>query len=354
MKGDNLRNFTVRFLDSVLRRVDTTAKTFYGGRLSTGEAIRRLAEERLDEIERSTPRESKKEALLRMLAAWRSGRTLALSDLRFLAESAHDVYQRHKHFVSRDLLVANVSAFRDAVRLSSRGKNKTIEPDEQYFVGNLGTRPQIAAKTLSEFADRWVAQLGESPDSTQAEFASRNLYAYLRDEEFPDEELLEKTLAQYVPALLQLAIRNHWYEQRSPLIAPPKGPQPFEPPRLLSRIKVGRLALAPGLGEYDVSGTILITPSEWGFALRNYVELEELVAVTRLAATGSENAAQGATFSWRVAQDKPKTYILNVGRTWFTLEPKDFEALRECLEALLREPAVAAVVERLPYVYGRV
>ena len=56
MKSDSLRNFTVRFLESALRRVDSTAKPFYGGRLSTGEAIRRLAEERLEEIESSGPR----------------------------------------------------------------------------------------------------------------------------------------------------------------------------------------------------------------------------------------------------------------------------------------------------------
>ena len=59
MKTDSLRNFTVRFLESALRRVESTAKPFYGGRLSTGEAIRRLAEERLDEIESSSPGESR-------------------------------------------------------------------------------------------------------------------------------------------------------------------------------------------------------------------------------------------------------------------------------------------------------
>jgi hypothetical protein len=73
MKTDSLRNFTVRFLESALRRVESTAKPFYGGRLSTGEAIRRLAEERLNEIENSSPGESARDALLRMVGAWRSG-----------------------------------------------------------------------------------------------------------------------------------------------------------------------------------------------------------------------------------------------------------------------------------------
>jgi hypothetical protein len=354
MKNDSLRNFTVRFLDSVLHRVESTAKSFYGGRLSTGEAIRRLAEERLDEIERAKPHESHRDSLLRMLRAWRSGHTLALSDLRLLAQSANEAYQRSQHLVARDLLVANVSAFRDAVRLSTQGKNKTIEPDAQYFVGNFITREPITARTLTEYADRWIAQLADRPNASQASFASRNLYAYLRDEEYSNAEHLEKTLAQYVPALLQLAIRNYWYEQRIALIEPAKGPQPHEPPRSQSRIQAGRVAIDPWLGAHDVSASILLTPSEWGFALRNFVELEELVAVTRLAGSGAEDLAQDSMFKWIVTREKPKHYILHVERAWFALDFRDFESLTECLESLLQEPSVAAVIERMPYVYGRI
>ena len=219
MKSDNLRNFTVRFLESALRRVESTAKPFYGGRLSTGEAIRRLAEERLDEIEGSGPRESAHEALLRMVGLWRSGVPLAPGDLRFLAESANKAYQRcRRAFVSKELLIANVSAFRDAVRLATGGKGKSIEPEEQYFLRNLATSKDIDAKTLTDYVDKWIALLPARPTPEQAEFASRNLYAYLRDAEFPDESKLAKILAQYVPALLQVAIRGYWDQQGAPLI----------------------------------------------------------------------------------------------------------------------------------------
>ena len=219
MKSDNLRNFTVRFLESALRRVESTAKPFYGGRLSTGEAIRRLAEERLDEIESAGPRERADEALLRMVSLWRSGVPLELGDLRFLAECANKAYQRSRRaFVSKDLLIANICAFRDAVRLGTGGKAKSIEPEERYFLKNLSTSKDIDAKTLPEYVDKWITLLAALPTPTQAEFASRNLYAYLRDEEFPDESQLAKTLAQYVPALLQVAIRGHWELQGAPLI----------------------------------------------------------------------------------------------------------------------------------------
>jgi hypothetical protein len=355
LKSDSLRNFTVRFLESALRRVESTAKPFYGGRLSTGEAIRRLAEERLDEIENSSPRESERDALLRMVGAWRSGHTLTLSDLRFLAQSANQAYQRRRDgLISRELLVANVSAFRDAVRLSARGKQKGIEPDEQYFVGNLATREVINAKALPEWVDRWIGHLAERPRATQAEFASRNLYSYLRDEEFPDESQLEKTLAQYIPALLQVAIRNYWYEERAPLTESRRAPTQPDPPRMLSRISAGRIALDAWVEEHGVSAAVLMTPVEWGFTLRNFVELEELAAATRLAGEGASDEAYGSAFQWRISGDEPRTFILDAERAWFRLEPTDFTSLRECLDTLFGEPSVAALIERLRYVYGRI
>jgi hypothetical protein len=355
MKSDSLRNFTVRFLESALRRVESTAKPFYGGRLSTGEAIRRLAEERLDEIDNFSPRESEQDGLLRMVGAWRSGHTLALSDLRFLAQSANQAYQRRKDgLVSRDLLVANVSAFRDSVRSSARGKQKGIEPDEQYFVGNLATRETINAKTLPEWVDRWIGHLADRPRATQAEFASRNLYAYLRDEEFPDESQLEKTLAQYVPALLQVAIRNYWYGHRVPLAEWPKAPAQPDRPRMLSPIRAGRIALDAWVEDSGILVTVAMTPVEWGFTLRNVVDLEELAAVTRLAGEGAADEAYDTAFKWRITGEEPRTFFLDAERAWFRLEPADFTSLRECLDTLLSEPSVATLIERLRYVYGRI
>jgi hypothetical protein len=70
MKPNGLRNFTVRFPESELERVQTIAKPFYGGRLSTGEAIRRLTEERLDEITHSRIGKSLRATVLRLLSDW--------------------------------------------------------------------------------------------------------------------------------------------------------------------------------------------------------------------------------------------------------------------------------------------
>lgn len=353
MKSDNLRNFTVRFLESALRRVDTTAKPFYGGRLSTGEAIRRLAEERLEEIENSAPQESADKALLRMVALWRSGVPLKLADLRLLAEYAHKAYDGcRRAFVSKELLIANVSAFRDAVRLATGGKAKSIEPEEQYFLKNLGTSKDIDAKTLSEYVDKWTALLAARPNPGQAEFASRNLYAYLRDEEFPNELQLSKTLAQYVPALLQVAIRGFWDLQGTPLIDRAQGSPSASASRLTNAIPAGNVTLVPWVRDDGMGASIQLTVQNCAVVVRNLVDLEDLVEITRLAAQGIET--RGGTFEWLLVSEKPKLFMLSTDRAWWRLDAKDFESFAQCLDSLFREPSVAALAERLRYAYGRI
>ena len=350
MKSDNLRNFTVRFLESALHRVESTAKPFYGGRLSTGEAIRRLAEERLDEIESLGPRESAHEALLRLVGLWRSGVLLELGDLRFLAESANKAYQRSgRAFVSKELLMANVSAFRDAVRLATGGKAKSIEPEEQYFLRNLGTSKGIDAKTLPEYVDKWIALVSARPSPDQAEFASRNLYAYLRDALFPDETKLAKTLAQYVPALLQVAVRGYWDLHGTPLIDRKQSPPPA-PSRLASPISDSNVTLVPWAREDGMGATIELKAQNCAVVVRNLVDLEDLAEITRLAGSGTE--ARGGSFEWLLVSEKPKAFMLSTDRAWWRLDAKDFESFAECLDSLFREPPVVALVERLRYAYG--
>ena len=353
MKNDSLRNFTVRFLESALRRVESIAKPFYGGRLSTGEAIRRLAEERLHEIESSSPRESIRDALLRIVSAWRSGQTVALSDLQLLAQLANETYQRcRKDFVSKELLTANVAAFRDAVRLATRGKAKRIEPEERYFLANLGSSEEIDAKTLPEYVDRWISHLPDRPSPSEAEFASRNLLAYLRDETFPDEEQSAKTLNVYVPELLQVAIRAYWDKEGTPLI--PAGARSAAPsaPRAATAITVGSIVLRPVVADTSFAASIELTAQNCAVVASNVVQLEDLAEVTRIASTGTD--ARGSTFAWSIEGDKTKRFVLATERAWWRLSATDFASFAQCLEALYREPSLAALIERLRYVYGHV
>jgi hypothetical protein len=351
MSHDNPRNFTVRFLESALRRIEATAKPFYGGRVSTGEAIRRLAEERLDAIESDIPQEHTREALLRILRAWRAGEILKLADLQLLAQSANSAYQRcRKAFVSRELLIANVSAFRDAVRLVTRGKAKGIEPGERYFLGNLASSEHLDAKTLAEYVDQWIALLPDSPGPGQAEFASRNLLTYLRDEKLSDEMQLAKTLGPHLPGLLQVAIRGYWYSDRSALIEPTKGPEAW--PKHLSPVQQGPISLSALVGEHSASLALESSVHHSVITANSFVEVEDLAEVTRLAAAGQE--VRGEVFQWGKLLEAPPRFMLTTERAVWHFEADDFASLAQALESLFREPLVASLVERLRYVYGRI
>jgi hypothetical protein len=354
MNRDTLRNFTVRFLESALRRVDATAKPYYGGRLSTGEAIRRLAEERLEEIEKYGPRDSAPEALLPILAAWRSGEYLELDDLRFLASSANSAYRQcRQDHVSRDLLVANVSAFRDAVRLLTRGKTKGLEVEDEYFLGNLRASKEIRGKSLADSVDRWIALLQDRPTRAEAEFASRNLHTYLRDEKFSDELQLAKTVNPYVPDLLQLAIRGYWSRERQPLIERPQMPlESGPPPRMQSPISDGDVTVRPVAQEHGLSALFEMAARGCCISAPNFVDLEDFAEVTQLARSGAD--ARGATFGWNIYGDRTKSYELVTSLVRMRLDAAEFSSIQVCLDALMREPSIAALIERLRYVYGRI
>jgi len=353
MKSDNLRNFTVRFLESALHRVETTAKPFYGGRLSTGEAIRRLAEERLNAIENEAPRERTRDALVRILRAWRSGHILSLGDLRFLSEAANTAYQRcRRQFVSRELLVANVSAFREAFLLAKRGQpGKVMGPEERYFLGNLTTSSgNIEARTLPDSIDRWIELLDELPSSLQGEFASRNLLTYLRDEEFSDESRLSKTLGPYIGALLQLAIRGYWISERSALIESSK--EPLAWPKQVNPVQRGRISLSAMVSEHDITLAMDSSAHHSVISANHFVEVEDLAEVTRLAAAGRELG--GETFQWLKSPEAPARFMLKTERAVWFFDAKDFASFGQCLEALFRDPSIADFVERLRYDYGRI
>ena len=177
MKNDALRNFTVRFRDSALQRVEMKAKPFYGGRLSTGEAIRRLAEERLAQIEKREPGE--RETLLAVLRVWRSGRRLSIADLRFIANAANTVYRRcRRDFVSKELLLAQVNAFREVAPLvAGRMSGSGSVPAPRPFLGDPMLPTPALNGTVGEAIDAWIARLSDLPSPGQAEYASRNLLA---------------------------------------------------------------------------------------------------------------------------------------------------------------------------------
>jgi hypothetical protein len=74
------------------------------------------------------------------------GVMLSLADLRLIADGANAAYRRCRaDFVARDLLIANVSAFRDVVSTSAYARGgKAAALESRYDFGSL---PAPASKT---------------------------------------------------------------------------------------------------------------------------------------------------------------------------------------------------------------
>lgn len=350
MRPDGLRNFTVRFLESALQRVDTSAKPFYGGRLSTGEAIRRLAEERLDEIESGEGAEETREALLRLLSGWRSARIPSIADLRLLALSAADAYRRcTAEFVSRDLLIANVGAFRDAVKQCTRAGGTARSLAGRYSF--LGSEVRaIEGDQLLISIERWIAKLPARVIPAEAEHASQNLAAFLHEERWPDDVLLGKALRVHVSSLLELSIRAYWRQSHRPLIGP-EADATRQRPRDLAPLRHGSITLKASMRDYEL-WLAMELPTRSAVMTNDVVEMQDLSHVIRLAL--ERDAGLGEVFSCSKEPGEPTRFRLSTECCRWTLETADVVSIVGALDALFREPSVAALLERARFVYGRV
>ncbi|MGH8291631.1 MAG: hypothetical protein ACREV7_22075 [Steroidobacteraceae bacterium] len=286
----------MRFRDAELQRVETKAKPYYGGRLSTGEALRRLAEERLDEIEKGKGAEKCRDVLLRLLCDLRSGRPPSIADLRFLASGASEAYRRcNAEFVSRDLLIANVRAFRDALSGSAprATARKSLASRYSFPAPNGEARP-IDGNGSLEFIDQWIAQLPALVAPGEAEHASGNLSEFLRNVDGLDHAQLRRALRPHVNALLQLSIRGYWQTTHQPLL----GEVDLQGgcPRDLTPVRAGRIGIQASVSDYELWLAIEL-PGHSAVLANDLVEIEELRRVTRLAL--ERGNVRGEVFRYR-------------------------------------------------------
>lgn len=347
-----MRNFTIRFVESALQRVDMKAKPFYGGRLSTGEAIRRLAEERLDQIEKHEPGE--RDSLLGILRVWRSGHRLSIGDLRFIANAASAVYRRcGRDFVSKEPLLAQVNAFRDVAPLVvRRTSGKSVGPAPRHFLGDWTRAHEPAVdRTVGETIDAWIAQLSDLPSPAQVEYASRNLLALLCETNPSEGPQLAQAVEPFLPALIKLAVRSHWYSERSALVDPERLPHRARPPDV-KPVRTGRISVTPTIRDHDIELSIELPDHNSVVAANNFVEVEDFAEVTRLAVRGQY--VRGEVFQWSKQPDDRHRLTLSTERGSWLLEPEDFASVGACMDSLFREPSIVALVERLAFVYGRV
>jgi hypothetical protein len=350
-KTNGLRNFTVRFHDAELERVETKAKPYYGGRLSTGEALRRLAEERLDEIEKGEGAENCRDALLRLLGDFRSARLPSIADLRSLASSASEAYRGcTADFVSRDLLIANVRAFRDAVSGSGqRGTTRKSRASRYSFPDTHGEAHPIEGEGLLEAVDEWIATLPALVTPAQAERASSNLREFLRNVDGSDDAQLRSALRAHVSTLLQLSIRGYWQRTHRSLIG--EAALQGRRARDLTPVRAGRIAIKASLDDYELWLAIEL-PNHSGVLANDLTEIEDLRNVTRLALERGD--VRGEVFRYATKCGDSGELQLSTERARWMIERSDVIAIAEALDALHRERSIANVIERGHYVYGRI
>jgi len=351
MPHDDMRNFTVRFSESGLQRIDTRAKPFYGGRMSTGEAIRRLAEERLDQIESQETVEPGRDVLLRILRNWRSGRAIPLEDIQILAIGATAAYRScQADFVSRDLVISSIAAFRETVLQSGRAHDAAGAPLPCNFDMAVPTG-KVAGSDFPASLDRWIDELPDWITPAEGELASRNLSAALRHGTWPNEPQLCRALAPHVSALLQLAIRGYWYEKHRPLLAPHNKPRPA-PPWQVNRLRQGPISLDSTAGDHDLWLVVEFPDRRAAVLTNNLVEAQDLRNVTRLAL--ENHLIRGDTFRCFREIADPERFTLSRESCWWRLEGPDLASIAEGLDALFHDPSIENLAERGQYVYGRV
>jgi hypothetical protein len=82
------------------------------------------------------------------------------------------------------------------------------------------------------------------------------------------------------------------------------------------------------------------------------VEMDDLSHVIRLAL--ARDAGAGEVFSCSKEPEEPTRFRLSTERCRWTLETADVVSIAGALDALFREPSIAALLERARFVYGRV
>jgi len=278
--------------------------------------------------------------LVRVLREWRHARLLNHSDLEFIADCAHSAYLRcQRPFVSKDLLSANVVAFREVVKARMGAKSgRGIEASQRYFVGNLQTQHgDFGARSLIEYVDKWLDALSDPPSCAQAEFASRNLFSYL-EEELGDSPHLGSVLSPYLPALLQVAVRGYWYAERKPLVEPDPIRTPTFPV-FPSAVTVGSVSVSPLVKDNELILSIAFKDRSLSLTANNYVEAEELREIVSRATQG--RYFQGESFSLLENVGVKDSVVLFCSRV------SQFLSLQEV-------SALSSLIERLAYVYGRI
>lgn len=360
MAGDAYKIFSLRFPYALAERLERAKALFGSGELSTGEAARRLLEQRLDQVDTDAEHRRTRQTLLDIRAKWHGGQELTRAEWTCLADYGYRAYSYAalgaRSLVDRTLLAANLQAFGALLQLRQVHAPEACDPEaDRYFLGNLGWHgsPDLATRLTDV-----LTTLGAAPDPNVGYFGSRNLYTTLRDDTWLAHVPLHAALAPYLEALLLVAIRGYWYEEQTPLRPEaPSDTSDFAFP--LSSTHHARYTLAPRADAHQISVALELGQAPaFLMALDNYVEFTEFAELVTRARAADEPSGGlrlgGFDLMWDPQAAGARVYIITCGRFRFVLSAEEVMALDDLFREACAKPDVRAHLARLAFVYGRI
>lgn len=360
MTHDPYKIFSLRLPLTLAERLEQAKALFGQGELSTGEAARRLLEQRLEQIEAAAARQRARETLLTCRAKWQGSQELTREEWTCLATygaQAYDYVAQHaRSFVDPTLLAATVqagSALLHARQVSAPDASETeVERALRASLGRHG-HPDLCSGLPDV-----LAALGPTPAPHLGAFASHNLEMLLRDAAGLPQIPLQATLAPSLEGLLLVAIRGCWYEEQTPL--QPTGIEAASDSCFpLTPTPDDGATLALQADAMHLRGTLVLsqTPRCW-LALDTYVECTDLVALlAHVQAVREPSPAVrlgGVHFLWEPPEAGTQRALFTVGRVRVVLGDADVTALAAHVQEAWARHEVQEYLTRFACIYGRI
>lgn len=333
-----------------------SAKVRFGEK-SASEAARRLIERGLDpswEVE-GTPGEVARTILLGVLGKYHQGALLTREEWSFVATQAQEAFLYADHqrtFVTGELVRDVLGAFKACLHLRHRALGIEELDSDGYFRTKLSIDP---SESIPDGVDRVMRSIGLRCECSWAEFVSRPLATFLRNEgsSLPDAALNQE-LRPFLKSLLLLAVRGYVIRNEQPLLPPLMQAQPQ------AKSEFGERFVVEGLSMQAIDRgngmTLLVDLGSFCPVLVTFSDPIEIMDFLELLNWASETGVRGAAKAGTIeiyaeSPGDPQTMLI-LDRVRVFIPTSVLTSLKELVARVSNTKQVGAPLERLQFVYG--
>jgi hypothetical protein len=312
-------------------------------------------------------------SLLTLLRKREASQNLTRSEWRLLAHLANKTYSHAYHqldAISRDLLMANLSAFAAFIALRNSEYPHLAQKDsDAYYLGNMSfswAEKEAEKLDIPSYVETCVNGLPVYPSGGAGTFCSRNLDVALRDEPGIDLLKLNQALSPYLDALLKVALRGYWLQNKEAIITSRdrldgwrKSEEELQMPNHIhfANISNEHFVLVPRADESSLSCAVESKKHPYVFALSNFVELIDFISLIERIGQDQKHVKMPGfeldliNFS---SDQKRARYMLGTGRWKHFFEQDEFFALQKLMHDFVGSEAVKSHIHKLETIYGRI